>query len=194
VARKPETPNSALRDARLRQASPSGSGRAMSRQELAEAVNAYLYAETGQVYGVDANHIGKFERGVIRWPAAPVRTGLRAVLGADFDRDIGFHSMRQPPLATPPAALSELPLPEPASTAQSASRTAIASSALAAAIPPMVIALPAAAVLTVTTDRSGTVRITIETSPPDVTALDEPAKAHANGAQFVMFQRPRRPA
>lgn len=43
------TKNELLRRARLRQLSPSGSGLAMSRPELAEAVNAHVYATSGRI-------------------------------------------------------------------------------------------------------------------------------------------------
>jgi len=52
----------------------------MSRQELAETANSYLYARTGRVYRLDANHVGKLEQGAIRWPSEP--TALDKALGA----------------------------------------------------------------------------------------------------------------
>ncbi|WP_170837541.1 hypothetical protein [Actinopolyspora xinjiangensis] len=45
----------------------------MTRQELAEAVNVQTYRLTEKITEVDANHIGKWERGDIRWPAAHYR-------------------------------------------------------------------------------------------------------------------------
>jgi hypothetical protein len=39
---------------------------------------------------LDANHVGKLERGVIGWPRAHHRAALRAVLGVATDRDLGF--------------------------------------------------------------------------------------------------------
>jgi hypothetical protein len=74
----------------LARCSPSGSGRVLSRQELAEAVNAWIYAHTERVCAIDARYIGKLERGETRWPAAHFRAGLRAVLGADTDRELGL--------------------------------------------------------------------------------------------------------
>ncbi|MBT8226393.1 MAG: hypothetical protein HKP61_09830, partial [Dactylosporangium sp.] len=55
--------NELLRRARLNTPSPSDPGGAMTRQELAEAVNAYLLATTGRVFSMDGEHIGKYERG-----------------------------------------------------------------------------------------------------------------------------------
>ncbi|GAA3758390.1 hypothetical protein GCM10022225_49700 [Plantactinospora mayteni] len=83
-------PNERLRQARLARLSPSGSGRAMSRQELAEAVNAVVFAATGVVIRLNANYIGKLELGVHRWPAEPTRRAFRAVLDAGRDADLGF--------------------------------------------------------------------------------------------------------
>jgi hypothetical protein len=56
-------PNDRLRTARLRTPSPSGSGRPMSRQELADAVNAWLYGHDPSEATLDANYVGKLERG-----------------------------------------------------------------------------------------------------------------------------------
>ncbi|WP_406106508.1 hypothetical protein [Micromonospora globbae] len=63
----------------------------MSRQELAEAVNAYLYEHAGRRFAIHAGYIGKLERGEHRWPAAHYRTALRAVLRRDTDADLGFY-------------------------------------------------------------------------------------------------------
>ncbi|GGJ75255.1 hypothetical protein GCM10010123_01570 [Pilimelia anulata] len=88
-------PNERLRAARLRKASPSDVGAPMSPQELAEAVNAYLW----ECYGtgaptLDARKVGEHENGRYRWPAALVREGYRSVLGVERDADLGFHGGR----------------------------------------------------------------------------------------------------
>lgn len=62
----------------------------LSRQELAEAVNALVFATYGARTDLDANYIGHLERGEIRWPRERVRAGLRAVLGAQGDAEIGL--------------------------------------------------------------------------------------------------------
>ena len=85
------TRNDLLRRARLRKCSPSGSGLAMSRQELADAVNAHVYATSRRVVSFDANHVGKLERGEVRWPTSQYRAALCAVLGAARPADLGFY-------------------------------------------------------------------------------------------------------
>lgn len=84
-------PNSRLRAAREACSSPSAPGEAMSRVDLAEAVNDHLWHATGRRYALDAHAIARYERGKVRWPNATYRTGLKAVLGADSDADLGFH-------------------------------------------------------------------------------------------------------
>lgn len=101
-----QEPNDLLRHARLRLVSPSGSGRALSRQELAEAVNAWLFEHTDRVSCLDASHIGKLERGVIRWPQEDTRQALCAVLGAANDADLGFCIVREPVDMSDPAPVT----------------------------------------------------------------------------------------
>lgn len=88
------TPNDLLRQARRARLSPSGSGLPMSRAELAEAVNAWLYARTRQVFTLDANHVGKWERGENRWPRQCYRDALRAILEVKRDAELGFFVTR----------------------------------------------------------------------------------------------------
>ncbi|WP_418153250.1 hypothetical protein [Actinoalloteichus caeruleus] len=84
--------NALLRTAREGAQSPSSPGESMTRQELADAVNVQVNRLSGgrHITPVNANHIGKWERGVIRWPAAHYRAALRDVLGAATDRELGF--------------------------------------------------------------------------------------------------------
>ncbi|MFE7868745.1 hypothetical protein ACFUYE_00125 [Micromonospora humida] len=62
----------------------------MSRQELADAVNAHTHAHARYRSTVDARYIGKLERGEHRWPFEPYRTALREVLGMTTNADLGF--------------------------------------------------------------------------------------------------------
>ncbi|WP_189060743.1 XRE family transcriptional regulator [Longimycelium tulufanense] len=65
----------------------------MSRQELAELVNVWIYEHhDGRVLELDGNYIGKLERGVIGRPQVrEVREALRALLNAKTDRELGFY-------------------------------------------------------------------------------------------------------
>ena len=69
----------------MRTASSSGSGQSLSRRELAELVVAYLDGKVGRQYPVDANYLGKLERGEFRWPHQHYRDAFRAVLSVQTD-------------------------------------------------------------------------------------------------------------
>ncbi len=99
VRRESRQPNLRFRDARLRLRSPSGSGRHMSRQELADAVNSYLWETYSRTAALDGNYVGKLERGDHRWPQSIYREAFRAVLGASTDTEIGFYINRREPTA-----------------------------------------------------------------------------------------------
>lgn len=49
----------------------------------------------GKLVELDANYIGKLERGVISWPSARYREALRAVLGVSSDSALGFQNGRR---------------------------------------------------------------------------------------------------
>jgi hypothetical protein len=97
-------PNHLLRAARHRLPSPGAPGEYASRGEVASAVNAWLWHETGKKYELDAHYLAKLERGVARWPNAAYRSGLRHVLGAPDDASLGF---------TPPRRSDGGPCPPP---------------------------------------------------------------------------------
>lgn len=86
------TANEQLRRARERTESPSHPGECLSRQELAELVNTHIWRNHGKTVEIDANYIGKLERGVIRWPGALYREALRAVLVVSTDAALGFSN------------------------------------------------------------------------------------------------------
>ena len=83
--------NHQLRARREATSSPTRPGMHLSRAELADAVNAHVWETTGKRSGLDAETIGRYERGMIRWPGVAYRTGLRAVLEVDDDADLGFY-------------------------------------------------------------------------------------------------------
>ncbi|MBN1172687.1 MAG: hypothetical protein JXA67_10985, partial [Micromonosporaceae bacterium] len=60
--------NERLRQARLALRAPDGSASPMSRQELAEAVNAQVAAATGRPGVMSGGHVGKLEQGRYCWP------------------------------------------------------------------------------------------------------------------------------
>ena len=82
--------NDLLRAARERTPSLRAPGEYMSRAELAEAVCAWLWETTDVRYELDGHYIAKLERGAVRWPGAAYRSGLRYVLKAASDHDLGF--------------------------------------------------------------------------------------------------------
>jgi hypothetical protein len=88
-------PNDYLRQARERLPSQQTPGECLSRQEVAELVNEWLFKTAGSVVELDANYIGKLERGVIRWPHRQYRDALRAVLRVETDAQLGFHRGRR---------------------------------------------------------------------------------------------------
>lgn len=87
--------NKLLTAARMGVESPGSPGQPMTRQELAEAVNDHVFRATGRAGAVDARHVGRWERGVNRWPAERYRTALRAVLNVMTDAELGFHRPRR---------------------------------------------------------------------------------------------------
>lgn len=67
----------------------------MSRQGLADQVNAYLYGSSSAITsGVDAKYVGKLERGKYRRPNELYRQAFRHVLRASTDAEIGFYILR----------------------------------------------------------------------------------------------------
>ncbi|WP_435581584.1 XRE family transcriptional regulator [Amycolatopsis thermoflava] len=87
--------NDQLRQARERTESPTQPGECLSRQELADLVNQHIAVHHKSQAVIDANYIGKLERGVIRWPSVLYREALRAVLGASSDAALGFINRRR---------------------------------------------------------------------------------------------------
>ncbi|MBB3053044.1 hypothetical protein FHS23_004087 [Prauserella isguenensis] len=83
--------NVQLRTCRERMPSRRAPGEPMTRTELAEAVNDYLWQSTGRRSQLDGHTIARYERGAVRWPSAHYRSGLRHVLDADTDAELGFH-------------------------------------------------------------------------------------------------------
>ncbi len=90
------TANDQLRLARERTESPSQPGTCLSRPELAQLVNSYVEDHHPDHHvNLDANYIGKLERGVIRWPTDDYREALRSILGVSSDAALGFTNKRR---------------------------------------------------------------------------------------------------
>ncbi len=88
--------NEQLRVARERTASLAYPDVCLSRQELAELVNAWVWEHRNKkVVALSANYIGKLERGDIRWPGKLYREAFRAILGVSTDAALGFVNRRR---------------------------------------------------------------------------------------------------
>jgi hypothetical protein len=87
--------NDQLRRARERIPSPDTPGVGLSRQELAERINQWIFENRSAIVTLDANYIGKLEAGKIRWPQTLYREAFRAVLRTDSDRQLGFRRPRR---------------------------------------------------------------------------------------------------
>lgn len=97
--------NTQLRARREATSSPTRAGMPMSRAELADAVNTHVWETTGKKSCLDAETIGRYERGVIRWPRADYREGLRLVLGAASDAEMGLHPTPRGRASVPKASI-----------------------------------------------------------------------------------------
>lgn len=66
----------------------------MTQAEVAEHANAQVEAVTSKSGAMDADYVGKLERGIHRWPNRDYRRALREVLHAASDADLGFFNPR----------------------------------------------------------------------------------------------------
>ncbi|MCA2216293.1 XRE family transcriptional regulator [Jidongwangia harbinensis] len=103
-------PNTKLIAARRRLQSPTGSGHPMSRQELAEAVNAWQWSRYQREDRLDETDVGKLERGETHWPGLTRREGFRAVLRATTDAELGFYRNRRSRSPTAAGTVALAPL------------------------------------------------------------------------------------
>lgn len=87
-------PNLKLQQRREATPSPNVAGRSMTRAELAEAVNAYLWHVRGLRRELDAHTVARYERGAVRWPSKDYRQALCAVLNAT-ESELGFSALRR---------------------------------------------------------------------------------------------------
>jgi len=91
-----EKPKHPLEAAREAVPSPSGApGLSMSRRELAEAANAYLWHTHQRRENLDEHDIGNYERGSVRWPRYWRRVALCRVLGIADPTQLGLYPNRR---------------------------------------------------------------------------------------------------
>ncbi|MGH3718171.1 MAG: XRE family transcriptional regulator [Pseudonocardiaceae bacterium] len=87
--------NDQFRDARENTESPTYPGYGLTRQELAELVNAYVYDHHDKkMTEASANYIGQVESGKIRWPSKLYREAFREIFSVPTDADLGFVNAR----------------------------------------------------------------------------------------------------
>ncbi len=86
--------NKLLRAARERTASLVSPDVCLSRQELAELVNAWVWEHHHKVVDASENYVGKLERGIICWPGKLYREAFRAIFGVSTDAALGFVNAR----------------------------------------------------------------------------------------------------
>lgn len=89
-----KTPNDKFRDARERTKSPDHPDECLSRQEVADQANAWIWEHYGKKYDLNKNYVGKIEQGVICWPDAVRRAAFRAILKVSKDSELGFVNAR----------------------------------------------------------------------------------------------------
>lgn len=103
--------NDRLRSAREAVPSRRLPGECLSRQELAEAVNAWLQHHTKRAGALDAHYVARLERGAVRWPGREYRAGFRAILGVGTDAELGFMPLRRARAAAKEEPGSDAPVP-----------------------------------------------------------------------------------
>ncbi|WP_428962248.1 hypothetical protein [Micromonospora fluostatini] len=162
----------------------------MSRQEVAEAVNAWVWEHQGRRVYLGSAYIGKLERGEHRWPVAHVRAGLRAVFGVDDDASIGLYviyglgrSVEAAETVAPPAREAE-PAPTPA--------TSPAGDAEAIPTVHLGVAAGAAVVISLDSECPGPVRVLVTTVPGDISELSALPLTAGSGARVYSLADGRR--
>jgi transcriptional regulator with XRE-family HTH domain len=66
----------------------------LTQAQVAALANAEVERLTGTLGAMDADYVGKLERGVHRWPNRHYRMALVAVLRGRREADLGFFSTR----------------------------------------------------------------------------------------------------
>ena len=89
-----KTPNDKFRDAREHTQSPDHPDECLSRQELADQANTWIWEHHHKKYDLNAKYIGKIEQGVIRWPDTVRRAAFREIFKVRKDSELGFVNAR----------------------------------------------------------------------------------------------------
>ncbi|WP_213454680.1 hypothetical protein [Rhizomonospora bruguierae] len=165
----------------------------MSRQEVAEAVNTWIWEHQRQRAYLDSRYIGKLERGESRWPASYVRAGLRGVFGVDDDAAIGLYVIYGSGRTTPEAVET---VTSPASEPGPAS-TPITSPNDGADVTPTVhlgVAAGTAVVVTLDSGPTEPIRVVLTTMPDDHPELSPLPLTVGSGARVYSLADRRRRA
>ncbi|MGC4773436.1 hypothetical protein ACLQ25_31265 [Micromonospora sp. DT44] len=164
----------------------------MSRQEVAEAVNAWIWEHQRRRTDLDSRYVGKLERGESRWPVSHVRAGLRGVFGVDSDASIGLYVIYG---SGRPAEAAKT-MPAPACETQPPP-TPLMSSIDQRDVTPTVhlgVAAGTAVVVTVDSGSAGPVRVVLTTVPEDRSELSALPLTASGGAQVYSLADRRRRA
>ncbi|MDG4749927.1 hypothetical protein O7630_03135 [Micromonospora sp. WMMD718] len=157
----------------------------MSRQEIAEAVNAWIWEHQKRRTHLDGAYIGKLERGEVRWPLAHVRAGLRGVFGADDDASIGLYVVYGAGRSTDDGQ----PLVRQASEAVPPPAPLIRSDGVADTVPTVRLGVPAGAAVAITLESgsAGPIRVVLTTMPAD---SHHPAPLPSSGTEARVYSLP----
>jgi hypothetical protein len=78
----------------------------LTASEVADQIADWIDGKTGKRPRIDADHIGRIERGLITWPGKEYRDALRAVLRVASNADLGLHCRSRG--TRKPAAVADL--------------------------------------------------------------------------------------
>ncbi|MEV6692596.1 hypothetical protein AB0M35_14105 [Micromonospora sp. NPDC051196] len=135
----------------------------MSRQEVAEAVNAWIWEHQRRRTYLDSRYVGKLERGESRWPAAHIRAGLRAVFGVDNDASLGLYVIYGS--GRPAEAVQTVPSPARKAEAVPAPMTSL--SDCTDVTPTVHLAAGTAVMVTFDGEPAGPIRVVLTAMPDD---------------------------
>ena len=74
--------------------SPDHPDECLSRQEVADQANTWIWEHHNKKYDLNSKYISKLEQGVIRWPDTLRRAAFRAIFKVSKDSELGFVNAR----------------------------------------------------------------------------------------------------